>query len=146
VSDERITADLGPDSSSQIVVGITQHPVMEPDALRSIIRPPAYRWFLLRLLGAVWAATVFVRLCWWMGHIDAYATRILAGPMLLCQRPPLEENLLGLKAACVLLPIMFMVGVWRNTATFAFSFFAWLGWIGFGIMLEEATCRLRFFF
>jgi hypothetical protein len=94
------------------------------------------RRFLLRLLGTVLAALAFFFLCMAMRESVYPELRILSGPVWLLHTASAEAHCRGTIGAVILLPCMFVVGLWRNTATKVLSVLAGLCWVGFAFWIE----------
>jgi hypothetical protein len=84
---------------------------------------------LLRLVGTLAAATVFVGRCW-LARGSVYADlRWLAGPILF-------DSVSAAVVSAILLPCLFAVGVRASPVTIALAIVASLFWVGLGLFSE----------
>ncbi|CEF49245.1 unnamed protein product [uncultured bacterium] len=102
----------------------------------SAIEPRTHSRLFVRLAGTTLAAMAFLFLCWIMAGSVYGDTRLLAGPVGFFRTQSVADKIGGAVPTGILLPCIFAVGVWRNTATIALSILAAFCWIAVGIWIE----------
>jgi hypothetical protein len=142
MSDERITKVPSPNSSRNVMTAAAPRP--NGEGVRDsvlLVGSPKPVWLLGRVICTVTVAAAFVILCCLLGGSVYPEGRMLSGPLwgfnlASVGHARLADAGCAIVLTALLLPCIFAVGVWRNTATITLCVLGCLAWLAIGFLCD----------